>query len=326
MTMKDLARLANVSVSTVSKAFCDADDVSRETKEHIFAIAKENGCYGKYYKGKYHKKIIAIIVHEISSNYYTTFVNELQRLIENAGGMCVISTDDFNKTKQAELIEYYVSYLGVDGILVLGLDQKLKKGYDVPIVALFASTDAFVDTVNIDVTTAICDAVRVLHEYGHRKIAFLSEKLTRGRENAYKKAMLEAKNSNIITVESNERFEKAGIEGVNMLLEKCTDFTAVVCAYDYIAIGAIKQLKKSGYRVPEDVSVVGIDNISSGKYTETSLSSIDSHPSEVCRTAFDLLQKKLKNPYFRAKQKILIQSQFIIRESIAKREEKADFK
>lgn len=56
MTMRDLAKLCNVSVSTVSKAFYDADDVSEDTKKLIFDIARENGVYGKFYKGKYHKK------------------------------------------------------------------------------------------------------------------------------------------------------------------------------------------------------------------------------------------------------------------------------
>ena len=58
ITMRELAKLCNVSISTVSKAFLDADDVSSNTKKHIFEIAKENGCYGKFYKGKYHKKIM----------------------------------------------------------------------------------------------------------------------------------------------------------------------------------------------------------------------------------------------------------------------------
>ncbi len=61
MTMRELAKLANVSVSTVSKAFSETDDISEETKNHIFKIARNTGCYGKFYKGKYSKKVIAII-------------------------------------------------------------------------------------------------------------------------------------------------------------------------------------------------------------------------------------------------------------------------
>ena len=51
--MKELARLANVSVSTVSKAFKEADDISEQTRQHIFDVARKMGCYGKFYKGKY---------------------------------------------------------------------------------------------------------------------------------------------------------------------------------------------------------------------------------------------------------------------------------
>lgn len=65
MNMRDLAKLANVSISTVSKAFKNADDINEETKQHIFNLAKQNGCYGKYCKEKYPKKVIAIISREL---------------------------------------------------------------------------------------------------------------------------------------------------------------------------------------------------------------------------------------------------------------------
>ena len=113
MTMKELAKLANVSVSAVSKAFSEADDISAETKEHIFSLAKEYGCYGRFYKGKYHKKVIAIICPELLNGIYTCVVNCLRELIEAADGMCVVSADNFSASKQAELIDYYISYLKV---------------------------------------------------------------------------------------------------------------------------------------------------------------------------------------------------------------------
>ncbi len=319
MTMKDLARLANVSVSTVSKAFCDADDVSRETKDRIFAIAKKNGCYGKFYKGKYHKKIIAIIVPEVKSNYYTAFVEEFQRLIEEAGGICAISSDNFSAARQAELIEYYASYMKVDGIIVFGLRKELKRGYETPIVSLFSSVDEKVDNVDIDLESAMTEAIKALQEHGHEKIAFISERLTFARARYYENVMKKLGNMNIIKVESNERFEKAGVDGVKRLFELGKEFTAIICAYDYIAFGAMKQLKKSGFSVPDDISVVGIDNVSQSEYADTSLSSMDSRPSEVCQIVYDLLEKKMKNPYFKSRQNIKISTQFIIRESVARK-------
>ena len=90
MTMRDLAKLANVSVSTVSKAFREADDVSPQTREQIFALAKEQGCFGKYYKGRYHKKVVAIICPELLSDYYSRFTEGLREQIEKSGCMCFV--------------------------------------------------------------------------------------------------------------------------------------------------------------------------------------------------------------------------------------------
>ena len=87
--MKELAKLCNVSVSTVSKAFSNTEDISSDTKKLIFETAKKEGCYGKFYKHKYPKRIIAIICPEIASNYYSIFIEELQRLIESDNGICI---------------------------------------------------------------------------------------------------------------------------------------------------------------------------------------------------------------------------------------------
>jgi DNA-binding LacI/PurR family transcriptional regulator len=318
MTMKELARLCYVSVSTVSKAFCEAEDVSEETKQLIFRVAKEQGCFGKFYKGKYHKKIIAIICHEFSSGYYSIFINKLEQLIENSGYICVISADNFNNKKQAELIEYYTSYLKVDGLIVLGLTSPIKKGYDIPIVSILSNIDSKIDSVVTDMESAIDEAVETLYALGHRNIAFLSEKLTKSKSLHFEKAIKRKKDCTHCIIESEKRFEEAGTDGINKLIEKNIPFTAVICGYDNIAIGAVKQLKNNGYSVPNDVSVVGIDNINTSRFTETSITSIDVNPSDICVIAFELMKKKLKNKHFSANQSIVIKPRLIMRESIGK--------
>lgn len=319
MTMRELAKLANVSVSTVSKAFCDADDVSSETKQYIFELAKQHGCYGKYYKGKYSKKIIAIICPELVSNFYSAYVEHLQKIIEVNNCIPIVSADHFNKAAQAELIEYYASYLKVDGIIVLGLRVPIKKGYNSPIVALFSSVDTSVDTVNTDIDSAIYEAVLLLSDYGHKKIAFLGENLTITKAEVFQKAMQSIDGMESTIFKSDYRFEEAGKDCVRQLLKNGTDCSAIICAYDNIAYGAMKELKKSGFRIPEDFSVIGIDNIDTSKYLETSLSSIGVDPNEVCMIAWDLLSKKLKNQFYRSSQKIMLRGNLILRESVGKR-------
>lgn len=323
MTMKELAKIANVSVSTVSKAFGNADDIAQETRQHIFQIAKAHGCFGKFYKGKCPQKTVAIICPEVISNYYAGYIKILQSLIRAENGICLLSADDFSASRQAELIEYYTSYPKVDGLIVFGLRSRIKKGCEIPIVSLFSSSDEYVDSVNTDMKSAIDQIVNTLHRYGHRRVAFVGEPLTKEKAEIFRTAVQAKEDMEMMVIQSSRRFEEAGIDGVKQLRNEDKEVTAVVCAYDDIAFGAIRQLKSCGYRVPEDVSVVGIDNVSSSEFSEIPLTSIDTQPEEMCRIAWDLLQKKIENRYFRAKQKIIIQPKLVIRDSLQKVEHTA---
>ena len=315
MTQRELAKLANVSFSTVSKAFNNSDDISDETKNHIFKIAKQYGCYSEFFKGKYHKKIIAIICPEIASSYYAEFIKYFQTLIEKDGNIPIVSSDNFDKNTSDELIEYYASYMKVDGIIAFELKSALKKGYTTPIVSVLSNISSSVDTVEVNFKSAVFDAVKLLDDYGHKKIAFLGEKLTTAKAELYKKAMKNIGNSNINVIESEYRFEAAGEDGVRQILTMGNSVTALICAYDNIAFGAIKELKKAGLRVPNDVSVIGMDNINTGKYADTSLTTIDSNPEKVCAIAWNLLTEKIKNPYLCTKRDVKINAKLIVRET-----------
>lgn len=321
MTMRELAKLANVSVSTVSKAFHDADDISPQTRQLVFEIAKKNGCYGKFYKGKFHKQIIAIICPELGSCFYATYVELLQRIIEQHNGIALVSTDRFNKSAQAELIEYYASYLQVDGIIVFSLQEPLKKGYDIPIVSLFSSANPSIDTVSINLEAPIFEAVALLRSMGHENIAFIGEKLTPKKAHIFCKAIGGITPDAKCVIESAYRFERAGEDGVQQLLGNNMDCTAIICAYDNIAFGAIKQLKQCGYQVPEHFSVIGIDNISLSEHTQTALTTIDTNPEEVCMIAWDIIQKKQQSKYYHSNQAITITGRLIVRESVAPRKQ-----
>lgn len=318
MTMRELAKLAGVSISTVSKAFRDEEEISKETKNLIFDIAKKYGCYGKFYKGKYPKKIIAIICPEFAGGYYSDFVERLQRILEENNCITLISVDRFNDNTQAELVEYFASYLKVDGMFVFGMKDKLKKGFNVPIVSLFSSNDSSVDEITVDLKTPIIETVEYLWELGHRKIAFFGEKLTISKAVNFEEAMKKMPDSESFIIESQYRFEKAGKDAAEQLLALSPDCTAIICAYDNIAFGAIKFLKSKGFRIPDDYSIAGINNIDFSEYTEVPLSSIDSQPDEVCQKAWMLMQNKLKNVYYRNYEPIVVHGQLVIKDTVSK--------
>lgn len=320
MTMRELARLANVSVSTVSKAFGDADDVCAETKERIFSLAKQYGCFGKYYKGKFSKKVFAIICSELISDFYVGFVEQLRTTIEKNGGIATISVDSFDGKKQAELIEYYASYLRVDGIVVFGLKTPVKKGYEIPIVSIFSTIDTNVDSVKVSLDGAIGEAVDLLYQNGHRDMAFIGEPLTAGKASLFERSCAKYEGVRVRVYESKKRFELAGEEGVRVLLEEKTMPSALVCAYDNIAIGAMKALKQAGLSIPRDISIIGADNIGSAEYTEIPLTTIDSASDEVCSVVWELLLKKQKNKYYRSNRDITIKARLIVRDSVGRKE------
>ena len=315
MTMRELAKLANVSISTVSKAFHGAKDVSEETKEHIFSIAKQHGCFGKFYQGKYSKKVIAIICPELAGEYYSTFTQLLQKMIEKDDCITIISTDDFRASKQALLIEYYAEYLRVDGIMIFDLQITPKKGYDTPIVSLYSNKHTHVDCVGIDVKSAIIDAIKLLQSYGHENIAFLGETLTTLKAQYFFEAASELQKNTPKIITSTQRFEKAGEDCVAQLADQ-KDITALICAYDNIAFGAAKALQAKGLRIPQDISIIGIDNTPGAQYASTALTTIDTKPEEVCTIAWELLQKKMQSPFYKSMQSISIRSGLIIRDSV----------
>ena len=316
MTMRELARLANVSVSTVSKAFHDADDVSRETKELVFTAAKQYGCYGKFYKGKFHKQIIAIICPELSDGYYSECVERLRRTVEKNGGIALISADHFDAATQQELMEYYASYLQVDGIMVFYLRDKLKKGYEVPVVSLMDPPNGRIDTINLDLRTPIYEIVCHLKELGHEKIAYIGEPLAANKEKYFLDAAEKAGVKHTCVIESKYRFEKAGEDGAMQLLQKDPECTAILCGYDNIAFGAIRHLKRCGYRVPEDFSVVGMDNVGESGYVETALTTIDSNMDQLCALAWEIIQKKQESKFYACTQSITITGSPVYRETV----------
>jgi len=325
MKLKELAELAGVSVGTASKAFSGSKEISPETREKIFSLAKKNGCFDKYNKKKFSKKVIAVICPEIKSDYYDTILTILDREISKRNSIMVSSIYNFNEQAKQELFTYYSSYCNVDGIIIIGSSENLCNEMLIPSVALGSThKNNNIDSIKTDLLPSIEKAIFYLKENGHKDISFISEGLTYSKLEMFKKAMRKAglpvQNKFIKT--SSERFEQAGTVATKELLSQEKLPTAIFTAYDYIAIGVIKQLKKHGIRVPEDISVIGIDNIDVGHYLETALSSISTHTEEACKTAVDIIIKKTENKYYRTNHNITVDTEFIIRESSGKAPEK----
>lgn len=321
MNLTTLAKLSGVSVATVSKAFSGSDEISDDTKERIFSLAKQYNCFDKYNKNKFEKKVIAVICPELNSNYYNAFITLLNREINARNQIMTVSVGEFSAGREQELFSYYSSYCKADGIIVVNPNGVIDNANRIPAVAIGNEhIGNNIDFIRLNFSDAIEDAIFHLKALGHTRIGFVGETLTASKlsyfQAAMKKAALPLSPSWVYT--SRERFEKAGIQAAETIWRSEAPPTAVLAAYDDIAIGMIKRLRQNNVRIPEDISIVGMDDIASAPYLETSLSSIRTHTQEACRTAVELLMKKIENSYYSPKQTTVISSQFIPRESTGK--------
>lgn len=330
MNLTKLARMANVSVSTVSKAFTDSREISAETKKMIFDLAKANGCFEKYYKPKYAKKLIAVICPEMLGIHYTQMATSIEREITARGATMVLSVSNFSAAIQQELLDYYTHFAHADGIIVIEPAGKIRNNTDVPIVQIGVEYETKdVDCVSVDISAAMEDAMRWLDRMGHTDIGFIGETLAE-KEYDYFRAVIQKKKievspQNIII--SEKRFYDAGYFAMDKMLANDRLPTAIFAAYSHIATGILQRLKEENLRVPQDISLICMDDIQTLPYSDMKLACIKMHLDELCAIAIELLNKKLESSYFRTRQMISVSREFDKGESIAdRRQKKADGK
>ena len=293
MTMAQLAALAGVSVSTVSKAFSGSLEISEEKREHIFEIARREGCYDKYCKNPYSRSVIAVICPEFKSRLYSEQLSLLESEIKKRDATMIVSCTDFDHEREDELLTFFSEYSKVDGIIIYGLHSD--KQYSIPIVSL-SETQSNCDSVCVSHENAVYEAIKHFKEYGHRDIAFIGEPLTVSKHDTFREAMQKNKltvNDEYI-VEGRGRFEFAGYTAMNKLLELEKPPTAILAAYDDIAIGAMKSIFEHGLKIPEDISIIGMDNIKETPYLSVPLTSITTYNEDLCQIAVDILFERIK--------------------------------
>ena len=289
LTLSKIAKLASVSVSTASKAFSMSPEVSEETRQMIFDIAKKHGCFKKFFNAKYPKLVIAVICPEFESLHYASLLAKLQTALEKRGCEICVATTQFSKERCKELVDYYTRYARVDGILLCDCASGLYAAGDVPIVCVGNASDKAVRVV-MQKRTAMEEAVDHFLSHGIENIGFLGERLTVSKERTFTEIIEERgikPSENMILC--GERFADGGYQTMKDAIARGSVPRALICAYDYLAIGAVRALTESGYRIPEDVAIIGMDDIPEAKFLNPPLSSINSNFDEVCEAASETL-------------------------------------
>ena len=326
MTLKELAEICKTSVGTLSKAFSGSKEISASTREKIFAAAKQYGCFEKYYKGPKDRPIIGLMLPESESEIYGREIGDLEKAINKRGGDAVVAFTRFDNDRACHLFDVLAYRLRVDGIIIMGRGANIKNPDQIPLVTYSTSPGIAKnsDVILDDMLDCLVEALKTVKEYGHKKVGFIGESLTMTKQNLFKRAMrrvgLPVREKYIVT--SDERFAEAGKQGMSTMIDSGDVPTAIIAAYDYIAYGAMGYARGHGYRVPEDISFIGMDDIMLTSYLDIPLSSIRTKTEEACDRIVDLIFKRIENHNYRSREMIEISNVFNLRDSLVKVSEK----
>lgn len=318
MTIKDIAKISGVSVSTVSRVLNNHPDVSEDVRHKVMAVVEEYNYIPNNSAralGQSKSDNIGLIVRGISNPFYTSIIHEIEQDIEKAGYTLVMQQigscdDELLAGAMMERDKRLRGLIFLGGRLDSTKDQIA--GIGVPFVNC-SSNNAYgtldadsYSSVSIDDTQTAYEAVKELYKEGHRRIAVLLARPDDGsvsqiRYEGYVKALTEAgmapDEDLIISVDSYNIAD--AYHGTKKWLEKGIAFDAIFAISDNLAMGAMRALREKGIDVPGQCSIVAIDGIEVSEYMAPALSTYCQPMKELGRTSvellIDLIEKKGKH-------------------------------
>ena len=314
ITLSKLAKICHVSLSTVSKAFSMSNEVNEQTREMIFEAARQNHCFRQYFNAKYPKYVVAIVCPVFSSTYYSSTLSLLQSYLARHNCEVTVASTNFSKEIEKQLLDYYSKYTTVDAIINYGSFTEKSIKSEIPIINMSASDDDR-NYISHDFSKALSEAIDHLVNNGAMKIGFISEKHTIKKLECFNNVL---KRKSIVINEkhisiTSERFEKGGYTAMKKLIGSGDVPDAVICGYDDMAIGAMRCAFDNGFKIPQDIMILGMNDIGVSTYIKPSLSTIDLKNDETCKAVTEMLIARLNGDYY--PDNVVIECQIKLRET-----------
>lgn len=307
-TIKDVAKRAGVSTTTVSHVINKTRFVSEQTREAVWAAIKElhysPSAVARSLKVN-HTKTIGLLATSSEAPYFAEIIEAVENRCFAKGYTLILGNAHNDLVKQ----QAYLSMMAqkrVDGLLVMcseypdSLIAILEENRNIPMVVMdwSESRGDFTDTVLDNAFEGGYLAGRYLIERGHRDIGAIPGQLERntggGRHAGFLKALNEA---GIVMRDEwlvQGDFEpESGYRAMQQILGQKHRPTAVFCGGDVMAMGAICAADEMGLRVPQDISVIGYDNVRNARYFTPALTTVHQPKEQLGETAFDMLLDRI---------------------------------
>lgn len=331
-TILDVAKLARVSKTTVSRYLNkqDAGHMSESTKERIReAIAELNYNPSSIARSLKKKRtdVIGFIVHDMTNPFFLQMLQGVEKELKNSNYHVLLCSSDLQVEKEVECLQM-LEQKQIDGILLVGMNMPIshikKLKIKAPIVLLERDVpNRDFDVVKINNKAGTYAAVEHLIQRGHTRIAHIKgahlSVPAKERWEIFRQCMedhgLEVYPQYV--VQGDYKLE-SGYEAMATLMYLNPRPTAVFCANDNMAMGALRYLQEQGIRVPEEVALVGYDDIPMAEMVTPALTTVHQPVMELARTAAQLLLTRIQEGRQEGKtvaQEIIMDSELVVRKS-----------
>jgi LacI family transcriptional regulator len=286
ISLRILGEYLNLSPATISLVLNNAPGVRsipQETRDRVTKAAAKFDYRPSFYARSLRKRqtfSVGVLVPDLTDNYAAQVMTGVEEILIEEGYFYLIASH----RRKPDLIEEYPRLLmdrSVEGFILI--DTMLEHSMKLPVVAVAGHRKIEgVTNVVLDQRRAAELSLRHLYQLGHRKIAFMrggshssdADERWECLMTVARELKLEVPPQSTVQIQTRDSTPEMGFGPANELIDRGTDFTALVCYNDISAIGAIRALMNHGLRVPEDVSVVGFDDILSAAYHNPSLTTI----------------------------------------------------
>ncbi len=326
-TIKDVARKAGVAPITASRVINDTGYVSESTRQRVRAAIEALGYVPNRVARSLRSKqthTLALVLTDITNPFWTTVARGVEDIANGAGFSVILCNTDESESKEYSYVQVLLQKQ-VDGFLLVpahgasrSVDLILKQR--VPLVILDRSVNAAVDTVCSDSEGGAYELTRHLLALGHRRIAMLSGprdvSTSVDRVAGYRRALAEAGvpvNERLIIYHAFTR--EGGYAMTTQVMALMPPPTALFAANNFIAIGAFGALREAGKRVPEDVALVGFDDLPPTFMTDPFLTVAAQRVYELAQEATGLLLRRLAGEAPPEPQAIVLPTDLIVRRS-----------
>ncbi len=329
MNIKSVAKKAGVSVATISRVLNHPDTVAPDTREHILSVM-ESLDYKPNWMARGLKLnrtgAIALLIPEITDMGYMEIAKGVEDVARQKNYNLMLCTTEDDRNKEKGYIENFIARK-VDGLILVSTHLKKSdlaqmKKQDISVVLIGKNEELTGENlVYTDYRAAAAEATRHMLEIGYKKLGMISG-IRPKIENAdklegFRKTL---KEEGLDCPEDHYFEEENGIEGGYLAASKLLNLKdrpeAVFVSSDIMAIGAMEKLKQSGLKIPQDIAVVGFDNLKISGYLEPKLTTVSKPMYRMglvaARLLFDVMEEEQDDS---EPQEILIQSKLKVRKS-----------